>query len=91
MNSQSNRHTHYQAARANARPKLAKELTKPAQVTAFKGGFRVALPQKNKINLRSVDSFVQIEKTIKETLNDWKTDWKNQRPVTNKVYKSLGG
>jgi hypothetical protein len=26
--------------------------------------------EKNKINLRSVDSFVQIEKTIKETLND---------------------
>jgi len=58
---------HWQAPQANTRPKLTKELTKPAQVTAFKGGFRVALPQKSKINLCFVDRLVRIEKDSEMT------------------------
>ena len=41
---------------------LVKELAKPAQVTAFQDGFRIAHAQKNKINLCFVDTVVQIDK-----------------------------
>ncbi len=39
---------HWQVARATLRPKLAKELTKPALSTAFKGGYGFPHPQKTK-------------------------------------------
>jgi len=40
---------------------FVKELEKPARVTAFQDGFRIAHAQKNKINLCFVDRLVQIE------------------------------
>ncbi len=43
---------------------FVKELPKPAQVTAFVGGFRIAHAQKNKINLYFVDRLVPIDKKI---------------------------
>jgi len=51
---------HWQVTRATLRPKLAKELTKPALRTAFKGGFGISLPTKNKINSCSVATLVRI-------------------------------
>lgn len=41
-------YAHWQVTRASLRPKLAKELTKPALSTAFKGGLGFPLPQKTK-------------------------------------------
>jgi hypothetical protein len=40
---------------------FVKELAKPAHVTAFQDGFRIAHAQKNKINLCFVDRLVQID------------------------------
>ena len=43
-------------------PKASKRASaSPARVTAFKGGFRIAPAQKNKINLCFVDSLVLIK------------------------------
>lgn len=44
-----------------ARQSFVKELAKPARVTAFQDGFRIAHTQKNKINLCFVVRLVQIE------------------------------
>jgi len=44
------------------KPKVAKELTKPVLSTAFKGGFGIFPPTKNKIILYSVATSVQIDK-----------------------------
>ncbi len=44
---------HCQVTQAKLKPMLAKELTKPALLTAFKGGVRFSHPQKqNKFVLR---------------------------------------
>jgi hypothetical protein len=44
------------------KPKACKRASaSPARVTAFKGGFRIAHAQKNKINLCFVDRLVQID------------------------------
>jgi len=44
---------HWQVTRATLRPKLAKELTKPALSTAFKGGLGFpSLKKQNKFVLR---------------------------------------
>ena len=40
---------------------FVKELAKPARVTAFQDGFRIANAQKNKINLYFVDRLAQID------------------------------
>jgi hypothetical protein len=39
---------HWQVTRARLKPKLAKEVTNASPVTAFKGGFEFAHPQKTK-------------------------------------------
>jgi hypothetical protein len=52
------------------KPKACKKASAfPAQVTAVEGGFRIALPQKNKINLCFVDRLVQIVNDKKIKLN----------------------
>ncbi len=56
---------HLKTAPANASIKFLKELAKPAHVTAFQDGFRIAHAQKNKINLCFVDRLVQIENGLK--------------------------
>ena len=44
-------------------PKARKRASvSPAQITAFGGGFRIANPQKNKINLCFVGRFVQVNR-----------------------------
>ncbi len=55
---------HCQVTQAKLKPMLAKELTKPALLTAFRGGDFPT--HKNKINSYSVSKSVQIDKkTIK--------------------------
>jgi hypothetical protein len=49
---------HWQASQTKLKPKLAKELTKPSLITAFKGGFGILLPAKNKIHSHSVATSV---------------------------------
>jgi CMP-2-keto-3-deoxyoctulosonic acid synthetase len=44
---------------------FVKELANPAQVTAFQDGFRIAIAQKNKINLRFVDTKEQLDRIKK--------------------------
>jgi hypothetical protein len=44
---------------------FVKELAKPARVTAFQDGFRIAHAQKNKINLCFVDRLVHITNDLK--------------------------
>jgi hypothetical protein len=57
---------HWQTSQAKLKPKLAKELTKPALSIAFMGGFEISRPTKNKINSCSVSRSVQIDKkTVK--------------------------
>ncbi len=56
--------------RAKASTKaVSKSLQMQARVTAFQDGFRIALAQKNKINLCFVDSLVQIVNDNKTKLN----------------------
>jgi len=48
---------------------FVKEPAKPALVTAFQAGFRIAHAQKNKINLCFVDWLVQFDNYKKNQLN----------------------
>ncbi|MDD3623999.1 MAG: hypothetical protein PHT17_00250 [Proteiniphilum sp.] len=53
---------------------FVKELAKPARVTTFQDGLRIAHAQKNKINLCFVDRLVQFDNDKNAKLNGWQTD-----------------